>query len=90
MAVELQGAAWLAAVEMDDDGRRGWMLGRRTLDRETVRGQQTRQAIGDGAALAGTAGYGDKLPGGIEQTLPIDGLTETFGDGWLGVHDEEL
>ena len=66
------------------------MIGRRPLDREAVGSQQVREAVRDGAALAGAAGHGDQLPGRVEQALPIDGLAETFGSGALGVHDEEL
>ncbi len=90
MAVELQRPARFAAVEADDDGRRGRVIGGRAFDREAVRLQQASQTVGDGAALAGAAGNGDQLLGRVEQTLFLDRLAQTIRDGKIGVHDGGL
>src|SRR4051812_17949706 len=81
VAVELQHLAGPAGGEAHHHRRRRGVAGDGALDGETVGGEDARQPIGDGAALAGSAGYGDELRGGVEQALALDGVAKTVAEG---------
>ena len=70
-------------------GAAGWPAAG-PFDREAVGRQDLGEAVDDGAGLAGAAGDGDELHGGVEQPSPIDGGAQAGTERRKGVHDREL